>query len=245
MTWRHLMPALVAQGFRVVAPNLRGYAPSSVPTNGHYDLRTLADDAAALHEALGGDDRSVIIGHDWGAAAALTTSVRHRQRWRFTIALSWPPTGGVAVDTRSLAQLRRSWYVFFFRQPGADLVIGPHLAQALGGLWADWSPTYDARADVERAVEALGRPENLAAAMAYYQALPTFDDPGADPIVGGPQPTLYLHGEADGCLGIETTEGIERHLSEHSRVVRINGIGHFPHLENPTLVNSLIVDFIS
>src|SRR5713101_7410361 len=68
-TWRHLLPRLADAGFHAVAPFLRGYAPTSVPEEGHYDTGTLALDACELHQALGGTEDAVIIGHDWGAFA--------------------------------------------------------------------------------------------------------------------------------------------------------------------------------
>src|SRR4051812_49479551 len=68
-TWRHLLPALADAGFHAVAPWLRGYAPTAVPADGRYQTGALATDANALHEALGGGEAGVIIGHDWGAMA--------------------------------------------------------------------------------------------------------------------------------------------------------------------------------
>ena len=55
-TWRHLLPSLAAAGYRAVAPWLRGYAPTTVPTDGHYQAGMLGLDACALHQALGGGD---------------------------------------------------------------------------------------------------------------------------------------------------------------------------------------------
>ncbi len=66
-TWRYLLPDLAAKGFRAVAPFMRGYAPTAVPEDGHYSIGTLATDASALYEVLGGDEDAVLIGHDWGA----------------------------------------------------------------------------------------------------------------------------------------------------------------------------------
>src|SRR3954466_15169720 len=68
-TWRHLLPALADAGYRAVAPFQRGYAPTGVPADGAYQIGALAADANALHEALGGAEDAVLIGHDWGAAA--------------------------------------------------------------------------------------------------------------------------------------------------------------------------------
>src|SRR3954466_12186117 len=69
-TWRHLLPALAEAGFRAVAPWTRGHPPTAVPADGHHSVATLAADANALHEALGGDADAVLVGHDWGAITA-------------------------------------------------------------------------------------------------------------------------------------------------------------------------------
>ena len=68
-TWRHLLALPRGGGYRAVAPWLR-YAPTTVPTDGHYQSAVLGLDACALHEAFGGGDDAVLIGHDWGALAA-------------------------------------------------------------------------------------------------------------------------------------------------------------------------------
>src|ERR671928_16781 len=73
-TFRFLLPTLAGAGFHTVAPFLRGYAPSAVPADGAYDPATIAADVNALHDALGGDDRAVLIGHDWGASTAYGAS---------------------------------------------------------------------------------------------------------------------------------------------------------------------------
>lgn len=70
MTWRHLLPALAAAGYRAVAPYMRGYAPSAVPATDDYYGASLAADMNALNAALGGKGDAVLIGHDWGAASS-------------------------------------------------------------------------------------------------------------------------------------------------------------------------------
>src|SRR5262249_1365990 len=65
-SWRHQIPALVSAGFRVVAPFMRGYAPTSQPADGRFDAMALGEDVVALLDALGED--AIVIGHDWGAA---------------------------------------------------------------------------------------------------------------------------------------------------------------------------------
>jgi pimeloyl-ACP methyl ester carboxylesterase len=68
--WRNFAPRLAESGWRVVAPFMRGYAPSSIPSDGSYHLGALMDDALQVRSAAGGTDRDVVIGHDWGAMAA-------------------------------------------------------------------------------------------------------------------------------------------------------------------------------
>ena len=87
-SWRHLLPALAEAGFHAVAPFMRGYAPTAVPTDGRYQIGALVADALALHDVLGGDGDAVIIGHDWGAMATYGAAVLRAgplaARW-------WPP----------------------------------------------------------------------------------------------------------------------------------------------------------
>src|SRR5689334_19667198 len=85
-TWRHLLPELAADGYRAVAPFMRGYAPTSVPDDGAYQSGALAADANALHEELGGTSEAVIIGHDWGAFATYGAAAHAPERWRRVVA---------------------------------------------------------------------------------------------------------------------------------------------------------------
>jgi pimeloyl-ACP methyl ester carboxylesterase len=68
-TWRKVAPQLVDAGWRVVAPFMRGYAPTSVPSDGSYHVGALMDDALRVLDAAGPTGRDVFIGHDWGALA--------------------------------------------------------------------------------------------------------------------------------------------------------------------------------
>lgn len=68
--WRKMAPLLAAAGWRVIAPFMRGYAPSSIPEDGSYHVGAIMDDALRVRAAAGGTDRDVVIGHDWGALAA-------------------------------------------------------------------------------------------------------------------------------------------------------------------------------
>jgi pimeloyl-ACP methyl ester carboxylesterase len=252
-TWRYLLPALADAGYRAVAPWLRGYAPTSVPEDGCYQTAVLGQDANALHRAFGGDDRAVLIGHDWGALAAYT-AVHDTTPWRRVVTLAVPPPGAVAAGFLSYTQLQKSWYMFFFQHPLAEMAVGADDLAFIDRLWADWSPGYDATGDLPAVKDALRADGNLAAALGYYRAtlsgVGVSDDPHLTELQnasGGPVPgpTLYLHGRDDGCMGPELAEmGGDLLPHEESRVEIVEGAGHFLHLERPDEVNWLILDFL-
>jgi pimeloyl-ACP methyl ester carboxylesterase len=252
-TWRHLLPELAAAGFRAVAPWLRGYAPTGLAADGRYQSGALAQDAIALHEALGGDGDAVVIGHDWGAMAATGAAAHAPDRWRRIVTMAVPPPGAVAEGFLTYRQLKRSWYIFFFQSPLADLVVGQDDLAFVDALWADWSPGHAATPDdVAPVKDALRDPANLAAAIGYYRAMfqPELQAPELADVqaaVGStpPQPQLYLHGVDDGCMGVEIAEKASAHLTvPGSRVELVPGTGHFLHVEDPDVVNRLIVDFL-
>jgi pimeloyl-ACP methyl ester carboxylesterase len=251
-TWRHLLPALADAGFRAVAPFMRGYAPTAVPSDGRYQTAALGLDACALHDALGGDGDAVIIGHDWGAIATYIAANHEAERWARVVTMAVPPAGAVAGGFLSYRQLKRSWYMFFFQHGLSDVVVGMDDLAFIDGLWADWSPGYDGSADLPHVKDCLRDPANLAAALGYYRA--TLGGVGVDPSLDAVQnaandvtrqPTLYLHGRTDGCMGIDVAEGARAFLtSEGSRMEVVDDAGHFLHVERPDVVNPLIVDFL-
>jgi pimeloyl-ACP methyl ester carboxylesterase len=252
-TWRYLLPALADAGFHAVAPFLRGYAPTSVPADGRYQTAALGLDANALHEQLGGDGSAVLVGHDWGAMGTYIAGNHEPDRWRRLVTMAVPPAGAVAGGFLTYAQLRRSWYMFFFQHGLSDIVVGMDDLSFIDSLWADWSPGYDAGEDLPRVKDALRDPANMAAALGYYRA--TLGGVGVDPALDAVQnkgndvtrqPTLYLHGRTDGCMGIEVAEGARAFLtSEGSRMEVVEDAGHFLHVERPDHVNALVVDFLT
>lgn len=252
-TWRHLLPALADAGYHAVAPFLRGYAPTEVPADGRYQAAVLGLDACALHDALGGGEDAVLVGHDWGAMATYVAANHEPDRWGRIVTMAVPPAGAVAGGFLSYAQLKRSWYMFFFQHGLADMVTGMDDLAFIDGLWADWSPGYDASADLPLVKDSLRDPANLAAALGYYRA--TLGNVGVDPALDSvqakaaevtSQPTLYLHGADDGCLGLEVAENARGFLtSEGSRMEVVEGAGHFLQLERPDEVNELVVGFVT
>jgi pimeloyl-ACP methyl ester carboxylesterase len=240
-TWRHLLPELAAGGYRAVAPWLRGYAPTVVPTDGDYSGAALAADANALHDALGGGTDAVLIGHDWGAMTTYAAGALAPDKWRRLVAMAVPPPAVASDAFFRYAQLKRSFYIFVFQTPLAELVAGADDMAFIERLWEDWSPGYDGSAEIAAVKESLRGPTNLAAAIGYYRAM--FSIGGVDK--SPPQPTLYLHGTNDGCFGVEGVGATADHLSADSAVEYVDGVGHFLHVEKPAEVNAKILDWLT
>lgn len=241
-TFRHLLPELAAAGFRAVAPWLRGYAPTDVPPDGDLRVSALAADANALHEALGGGPDAVLIGHDWGAITAYAAGAAAPERWRRLVTLAVPPAPVAATAFFDYEQLRRSFYVLLFQTPLAELVVGADDLAFLDRLWADWSPGYDASADLPHVKAALRDPARLAAAIGYYRAM--LGEGGLPPECP-PQPTLYLHGENDGAFLATRVRDAAAHLASGSAVEVVGGLGHFLHLEAPAEVRRRVLDWLA
>lgn len=251
--WRHLLPALAAAGYRAVAPFQRGYAPTSVPADGLYQSGVLGVDANALHAALGGGDDAVIIGHDWGASGTHAAAVLEPHRWSKVVSMAVPPGGAIGMSfIGNLAQLKRSWYMFFFQHPLSDLVVPNNDLAFIDMLWSDWSPGYDGAVDAANVKAALADPANLQAALGYYRA--TLGEGKKDPALDAAQmatgqvptqPMLYLHGRNDGCIGAEVAELAASMAPPNLTVDIIEGAGHFLHLERPDVVNARILEFLA
>jgi pimeloyl-ACP methyl ester carboxylesterase len=251
-TWRHLLPRLAAAGYRAVAPFMRGYAPTAIPPDGRFDVGTLARDAESLHEVLDGDADAVLLGHDWGALAAYGAAAHQPDRWRRLVTAAVAPPAAMAAGLLTYDQLRRSWYIYFFQSPLAEHAVGADGHAFIDRLWADWSPAYDGAEDAARVKESIGDAAHLGAALGYYRAL--FAGPPDDPETAAalaasssvpPQPTLYLHGRDDGCMGIDAMGPVTDFLAPGSRMVVVDGAGHFAHLEQPDLVGDTVVAFLT
>jgi pimeloyl-ACP methyl ester carboxylesterase len=245
-TWRHLGPYLADRGWHAVAPFTRGYAPTDLAPDDRYAVSDQAEDLLAIHEALGGDPRAALVGHDWGAVATWQVGSVEPERFASYVAMAVPPPAAVVSPLRSVRtlpvaarQLRMSWYFLFNQLPGSERSLG----RLIPRLWRDWSPGYDAAEDLPRVFEALAGEERRRAALRYYRNTLTTNlgdlldmDPKA--------PALYLHGEDDGCAQVEIGRMHAGNLPAGSRFESVSGLGHFLHLEDPERVNALIGDWL-
>ena len=252
-SFRHQLPVLAAAGYRAVAPAMRGYAPTGPAPDGHYQSAALAEDVVALIEALGYDDAAV-IGHDWGALAAYGAALAapHRIRKLVTAAIPYGPQITTAFMT-SYDQQRRSWYMFFFQTPFADVALAHDDFAFIERLWRDWSPGWRYPAEEMAALKETFRQPGVAqAALGYYRALlnPALQAPELATLQGRmllqpiAVPTLMLHGADDGCVGAELVQGMDAFFPRGLRVEIVPGTGHFVHQEDPARVNALVLDFL-
>jgi pimeloyl-ACP methyl ester carboxylesterase len=264
-SFRHQLPALAAAGYRAVAPYTRGYAPTQAPspTVTPYYSAVQSQDAVALIEALGGGEPAVLIGHDWGAAAAYGAAQAAPEKISKLITIAVPHGGLFESLVTNPAQQRRSWYMYFFLTPLADAALAHDDFALVERLWRDWSPGWDFPADEMRLLkQTYSEPGVAAAALAYYRhsfavgglGPATLPPPSAGleafqaKLAASPEvkvPTLYIHGADDGCIGAEISEGMEAAFPKGLRRQILAGAGHFVHQEKPEEVNRLILDFLA
>jgi pimeloyl-ACP methyl ester carboxylesterase len=253
--FRRLAPHLVDAGYRVIAPFMRGYVPSSLPSDGSYHLGALMHDALQVRAASDPTDADVVIGHDWGAVVANGLAAMPDSPFRKTVVMSVPPSATLST-ARSAALLRlvprqllRSWYMGYFQLPLAPERSGSWIVPL---LWRRWSPGYGPAEDLRHVDAAIGAPDRWRAALGTYRANLRNTRPPARYAglhrwwTAPPQlPTLYLHGADDGCMTAEFAPFVRSALPAGSDVDVIEGAGHFLQLERPDEVGRRIVEFLS
>ena len=257
-SWRHVGPRLAAAGWRVVSPFMRGYAPSTIPTDGSYHIGALMDDALRVLDAVGPTGRDLLIGHDWGAIAAGGLAAVSESPFRKTVIMSVPPAasfrplGRIPQPGRLAAQLprqlMRSWYTLYFQLPFLPERSASWVARR---LWRHWSPGYDAEEDLRHVDAAIGTPESWRAALGPYRATVRGRRPPSQYaelhrhwLAPPTQPTLYLHGTDDGCATPAYAQWVRTVLPDGSDIALVDHAGHFLQLEQPDVVAGHILDFV-
>ena len=120
-SWRHQIPALAAAGYRVAAPDLRGYGGSDKPLAiEDYSIKDMSADIGGLIAALGAE-RAVVVGHDWGAAITYRTALFHPERVRAVAGLGVPYLARGPMPSIQLFRniyKDRFFYQLYFQEPG-------------------------------------------------------------------------------------------------------------------------------
>jgi len=243
-SWRNQMPILAKLGYRVWAPNLRGYGGTDSPPDvAAYRMQILVEDVAALIAASGATE-ILLIAHDWGGALAWLLAMKQPELIGRLVIMNVPHPACFARELRKPRQLLRSWYMFFFQIPGLpEFLLGRNDAQAIGDMFRSRSRK---RARISEDVidvyrqNAL-RPGGLTAMLNWYRAF--FQGrKGASVRAGFPKittPTLFLWGDADVALDFRTTQGTGDYVSDLTFRV-LPGISHWIQQEAPEAVNAML-----
>ncbi len=246
-SWRHQIAPLAGAGFRVVAPDQRGY--NLTEKNGPYDVATLAADVVHLLDAFG-RERALVVGHDWGAAVGWTLAALHPERVERLAVLNVPHPAVMARALRggSLRQMRRSSYIFLFQLPFLPewLLSRGHFARLTRLLRASSRRGTFTDRDLARYREAWSRPGALAASLGWYRALARtlLTRSGTVRVGRIGVPTLILWGERDAALGVELAEQSTAYLDDGA-LLRFPGATHWVHEDIPDEITGHLLEYFS
>ena len=231
--WRRQIPALAAAGFRVIAPDLRGYGKTDMPgETSAYAIEFLADDVLRLMDALG-IDQATVVGHDWGALIGWHLAMHAPQRVTRYAALSVGHPKAIAKA--GLGQKLRFWYMGVF--------VTPVLAEGLlkAGNWAALRKMSRSREQQQLWINALSPPGRLTAALNYYRA--NLKPSGARRWKPVDVPVLGVWSEHDPALGERQMQDTGKLCRAGFHYARIDGVGHWMQLSGAEQLNRLLIDF--
>jgi pimeloyl-ACP methyl ester carboxylesterase len=236
----------LTRSHRVVAPWLRGYAPS--PLDGPYDLDTLAADVCAMIDQLSPGTPIDLVGHDWGAAITYAVGAAAPARVRKAVAMAVPHPLTLLRRLRTAAQMRRSWYMALFQIPGSERVVRANQLAMIDHLWRTWSPGFvldpARRATLHACLDA-----SLPAPIAYYRAMlrPISGFRARARKLAAPlaTPVLQLHGADDGCVLPPTLPLDDDRRFTHREVAVVPDVGHFLHLEAPAEIAERVLAWLA
>ena len=243
--WRRQIPYLASAGYRVWAPDQRGYNLSDKPDGiAAYTLDVLAADVIGLMDAAG-QKQVFLVGHDWGAAVAWWVAAKYPDRLARMVVMN-VPHGAVMQKhlRRNLAQLRRSWYFFFFQIPWLPETLAriQHWHIAAQVLKNSSRPGTFTNSDLDQYRQAWSQPKAYRSMLNWYRAI--MQKPLIPPV--NPRitvPTLLIWGAQDRFLGRELAQpSID--LCDDGRLVFIEEATHWVQHEEADRVNQLIDTFL-
>ena len=244
-SWRHQIPVLVEAGYRVVAPDLRGYNLSDKPQGvQQYQIDRLTADIGALIRALG-RERAVLVAHDWGGVAAWRFAIDYPEAVDRLVVMNAPHPVTFARALRSdRSQQLKSWYFFAFQLPWlpeALLTLSPAASARLFFRRTAVRPQAFSDADLEVMAAALAQPGAMRCMIDWYRAAFRFRAANKSRPIEAP--TLLIWAEDDVALGKSLTSGLERWVPD-LQVRYIPNCGHWVQNEAPDEVNGLMLAFL-
>ena len=241
-----------SNGYEVICPYMPGYHEEDKKLES-YGTDTIALEVIKFIKELK-DQPINLVGHDWGASTAYLIAAIEPKMIKSLVALSVPHGNGLINAILSDGdQQRKSWYMFFFQLEIADLSVPLNNFEFIDRLWREWSPDWPAYKDfAQNTIDALAKSGVLNNALGYYRS--TFQNTLEGTKLNKEQlvkrdskilcPSLYLHGENDGCIESNLTEGMENNFKD-LEIDILENCGHFLHLEKPEIVNKKILKFLS
>lgn len=235
--WRNQIPALTSAGFRVIAPDLRGFGASDRPEGREaYAVPALVGDVMAVLDELG-VAAARVVGHDFGAVVGWSLAAFVPGRVQCFAALSVGHPNGYFASRR---QRELSWYMLLM---GFDGVAEEWLPK---DGWSRFRTVFDSPPDFDRYVEELSQPGALTAALNLYRA-----NIGPQDLISEEQPlppikcpTLGIWSSADNLCGEEQMKNSANFVEGGWRYERVEGSGHWIPLDAPDRLIELLVPFL-
>ena len=245
--WRQQIEPLAAAGFRVVAPDMRGYNLSSRPNrvSSYATDRLVADVRGLIRER--GAQSALLVGHDWGGTVAWATAMNHPEVVDRLAILNAAHPRRLTQGLKNPRQLRKSWYFFYFQLPGLPErhVRARHWRFFRNFLRAAHPDAYTAQ-DIERYIEAWSQPGAATGMINYYRfSVRQSPKHAAAQIHPTKVPTLVIWGQRDRFLGAELAEPDHDDVPNLERVERLPNASHWVHHDEPERVTQLLVDFFA
>ena len=244
--WRLQLKPLAEAGFRVVAPDTRGYNLTSRPGGvAAYGAERLAEDICGLIRERGAES-AMLVGHDWGGTIAWTIAMKHPEVVERLAILDAAHPRRLEEGLKHPRQLLRSWYFFFFALPALpERVLRAGRFRFLRDFLRDARPAYTPE-ELDRYVEAWSKPGALTAMLNYYRYSvrqpPKKAKAAIRPISA---PTLVIWGQRDRYLGPHLAEPHHDDVPNLDRVERLPDASHWVHHDESERVTQLLIDFFA
>lgn len=249
VSWRYQMEPLAQAGYRVWAPDLRGYGGTARPTGIEaYSLESLMGDVGGLLDAANAK-RATLVGHDWGGIIAWYYALRHPGRVEALVIMNAPHPACFERAVRRWSQLRRSWYVGIFQIPWLpEVVLSAGRGYVIGRIFErmvihrEHMPSNIVELYRQQACE----PGALTAMINYYRAALRGGGGWRQRKLGYPRidvPTLVIWGLHDQALAAHNLNGLSS-LVRDLTVVTMADAGHFVHEDKPEQVTRHLVTWL-